>query len=349
MATIVDRYRETARRRRRRAERANQRFDIQGLRAVAVLAVFAQHLWAWPHGGTLGIDVFFVVSGFLLTGGLLTAGNLARFYVGRLRRLVPAAAVVVAATYGASLLLEVNPPLEHLWPLAVGTAIVVIWPLLLAATRFRRPPTAALAAVGTVAAGAAAVTVTDTFTWVAAFGVGALLATAPIGFPPAVKPLVSWAGVAAVAAGLALPHPALVIAGATLILAAGVGGEPRFQPLLGNRVATYLGDLSYALYLVHWPVIVLLAGTMAGGVYFDICAVAFTVGVAIAIHHFIETPGANASRENVRQARKDIERGLFHVERRTKVAAVGALVLIAIGLCAFAARPDAYALPMPGM
>jgi hypothetical protein len=42
---------------------------------------------------------------------------------------------------------------------------------------------------------------------------------------------------------------------------------------------------------------------------------------------------------------KDLEHGLFHVERRTKVAAVGALLLVAIGLCAFAARPDAYAPP----
>ncbi|BCI51746.1 hypothetical protein NIIDNTM18_10240 [Mycolicibacterium litorale] len=67
---MVDRYRETSRRRRRRAERANQRLDIQGLRMVAVLAVFAHHLWGWPAGGSVGIDIFFVVSGFLVAVGL---------------------------------------------------------------------------------------------------------------------------------------------------------------------------------------------------------------------------------------------------------------------------------------
>ena len=107
-------------------------------------------------------------------------------------------------------------------------------------------------------------------------------------------------------------------------------------------MSTYVGDLSYALYLVHWPVIVLLAALMDRGPYFDICVVAFAFGLAISCHHFVETPLRNASRDAFRQARKDMERGLFHVERRTRYAAVGALVLIAIGLCAFAARPDAY-------
>ena len=38
---------------------------------VAVLAVFACHLWGWPRGGFVGVDVFFVISGFLITGNLL--------------------------------------------------------------------------------------------------------------------------------------------------------------------------------------------------------------------------------------------------------------------------------------
>jgi peptidoglycan/LPS O-acetylase OafA/YrhL len=128
-----------------------------------------------------------------------------------------------------------------------------------------------------------------------------------------------------------------------LVIAAGVGGECGFQPLLCNRVSTYVGDISYALFLVHWPVIVLLAALMDRGPYFTICVLAFSFGLAVAGHHFIEHPLRNASKENFRQAMKDLEHGLFHVERRTKVAAVGALLLVAIGLCAFAARPDAYA------
>jgi peptidoglycan/LPS O-acetylase OafA/YrhL len=77
---------------------------------VAVLAVFAHHLWDWPRGGFVGIDVFFVLTGFLITCSLLStakhagAPTVRDFYIGRLRRIVPAAAVVLAATYLAAVL-----------------------------------------------------------------------------------------------------------------------------------------------------------------------------------------------------------------------------------------------------
>ena len=77
---------------------------------VAVLAVFACHLWGWPRGGFVGVDVFFVISGFLITGNLLrmaeTSGTVsfATFYWGRIRRIVPAATVVLVLTYAASTL-----------------------------------------------------------------------------------------------------------------------------------------------------------------------------------------------------------------------------------------------------
>ena len=58
-------------RRRRRAKGANQRLDIQGLRMVSMLTVFPYHLWGWPRGGVAAIDVFFVISGFLITGNLM--------------------------------------------------------------------------------------------------------------------------------------------------------------------------------------------------------------------------------------------------------------------------------------
>ena len=71
MVTRLDQWRESSARRRRRAKRANYRLDIQGLRMVAVLAVLAYALAGWPRGGFVGVDIFFVVAGYLVTESLL--------------------------------------------------------------------------------------------------------------------------------------------------------------------------------------------------------------------------------------------------------------------------------------
>ena len=147
---------------------------LDGLRGIAVLAVMAYHYW--PErvpGGFLGVDLFFVLSGFLITGGLLknlgagTMKNLGGFWVRRARRLLPAmllmllgatalAALTVqnlpaqlrsqwvgALTYtsnwmqiasGSSYFEHSEPPyFQHLWSLAVEEQFYVIWPVLLAA------------------------------------------------------------------------------------------------------------------------------------------------------------------------------------------------------------------------
>jgi peptidoglycan/LPS O-acetylase OafA/YrhL len=81
------------------------RTDIQALRAVAITAVVLDHLWPTIFtGGYVGVDVFFVISGFLITGHLF--GELARtgrvklgaFYARRVRRLLPAALLVLAVS-----------------------------------------------------------------------------------------------------------------------------------------------------------------------------------------------------------------------------------------------------------
>jgi peptidoglycan/LPS O-acetylase OafA/YrhL len=83
--------------------------DIEGLRAVAILAVLAFHTRVpWLGGGFVGVDVFFVISGFLITGLLLreiaSSGrlDLPGFYARRARRLLPAALVVIAVTVALS-------------------------------------------------------------------------------------------------------------------------------------------------------------------------------------------------------------------------------------------------------
>ena len=93
------------------------RTDIEGLRAVAVVAVVLFHAGLpGVGGGFIGVDVFFVVSGFLITGLLWREASgtgtvrLARFYGARARRLLPAAVTVLVATCIASAVLL--PPLQ---------------------------------------------------------------------------------------------------------------------------------------------------------------------------------------------------------------------------------------------
>ena len=87
-----------------RGSDATFRPDVEGLRGVAVLLVVLFHAGLPVSGGFIGVDVFFVISGFLITGLLLReqgrSGHVsyARFYARRVRRLLPAAAVVVVVT-----------------------------------------------------------------------------------------------------------------------------------------------------------------------------------------------------------------------------------------------------------
>ena len=101
----------------RRSAQSQFRPDIEGLRAVAVLAVVLFHARVpGVGGGYIGVDVFFVISGFLITGLLWrevsTSGTvrLSRFYGARARRLLPASALVGVVTVIASAVLP--PPLQ---------------------------------------------------------------------------------------------------------------------------------------------------------------------------------------------------------------------------------------------
>ncbi|TDP91686.1 peptidoglycan/LPS O-acetylase OafA/YrhL [Leucobacter luti] len=92
-------------------QRSRVRHDIQALRAIAVLLVVINHLW--PErlpGGYVGVDVFFVISGFLITAHLLgeirrsDRISLSQFYARRARRLLPAALLVGVVTLAATVI-----------------------------------------------------------------------------------------------------------------------------------------------------------------------------------------------------------------------------------------------------
>ena len=85
--------------------------EIDGLRAVAVLQVVLYHACGLPVSGFVGVDVFFVISGYLITllllreHGVTGRIDLVAFYARRVRRIFPAALLVVLATLAASTLL----------------------------------------------------------------------------------------------------------------------------------------------------------------------------------------------------------------------------------------------------
>ena len=146
--------------------------DIDGLRALAVLAVIGYHTFPiWVTGGFTGVDVFFVISGFLISSIIfqsLDAGtfSLANFYARRIRRIFPALILVLAsclalgwhllltdeyiqlgkhtaggAAFGPNFVLikeagyfdvtAESKPLLHLWSLGIEEQFYIVWPLLL--------------------------------------------------------------------------------------------------------------------------------------------------------------------------------------------------------------------------
>jgi peptidoglycan/LPS O-acetylase OafA/YrhL len=153
---------------------------VQGLRAIAVGLVVLNHAGVGlVAGGYVGVDIFFVISGFLITGLLLkdaSRGSIgfSTFYSRRARRILPAATLVIVATCLVSVHImnfvlakevvsdavwasffaanvkfghsgtdyfnhNAASPLEHFWSLAVEEQFYLIWPALLALTLFAVP------------------------------------------------------------------------------------------------------------------------------------------------------------------------------------------------------------------
>jgi peptidoglycan/LPS O-acetylase OafA/YrhL len=300
---------------------------IQGLRAIAVLLVVVFHFWPGRlTGGYIGVDVFFVISGFLITGQLvreLRATNrigLAGFWAKRIRRLMPAAilvllvsalatAFIMPLSYLVSSLTDISASLlyvenwhlvinsadylnsvnstiaEHYWSLSVEEQFYVVWPLLLLGafalgakfTVQRRWRLLLLAVVVIVALSfLASVFYTRTnpaqsyfvlFTRMWEFGAGALLV-----FLPRLRPQSFWlsnllglVGLAILAYGgykltQATPFPSYwalipVIGTALIIVIKPGGGWWNMGRLLSIWPMRFLGDISYSLYLWHWPLV----------------------------------------------------------------------------------------------
>ncbi len=91
------------------------------------------------------------------------------------------------------------------------------------------------------------------------------------------------------------PGAALPVLSTGLVILAGTGGPVRYLLPLTNRVSGYIGDISYSLYLWHWPVIVLLVAFMpAGTPTYYIAAGSLGLALSVVSYHFVENRFRNA-------------------------------------------------------
>ncbi|WP_141778572.1 acyltransferase family protein [Nocardioides albertanoniae] len=343
---------------------SNWRADVQGLRAVAVGLVIAGHAGlSGFEGGFIGVDVFFVLSGFLITTLLLRETDrsgrvsISQFYARRARRILPAAtatmlvvlaysAIVLPQTltdeiagdagWAAVFLANVHfakeavdyfsssapSPFQHYWSLSVEEQFYVVWPLLILAValwipkKLRRRAITALAGLVAAVSLAWSIHLTATEPATAYFSTparafelaaGALLAcvigrlqitTSSPRRGRLVAAGLGFAGIgtlvyATVSFSDATPFPgwhALVPVGATVALLI-AGPDTPTGWLLSKQPFRYLGDISFSLYLWHWPILILGPDAIPGGGTRQLLIMlALTLAASAASYHFIEMP-----------------------------------------------------------
>jgi peptidoglycan/LPS O-acetylase OafA/YrhL len=262
--------------------------DVEGLRALAVLAVVLHHARLGVPGGYLGVDVFLVISGFLITGHFADAsvreGGAPVVLSGRLARVLPVAGVVVAATFAAAQLLGASPRVtsaafDQVGPLLIGSTfwLATAAGLALVHTLPRRLQAAlrALLLAGVTAASYCvyALAHTEPSTWNLVsiksraweFALGGLVAVAsPIlaRLPRAVAELLAAIGlVSLIGSFFATLGPDALILGAVggtaLVLAAGLDRPRRVERMLGEALMQCIGRVAYSWFLWSWPMLVL--------------------------------------------------------------------------------------------
>jgi peptidoglycan/LPS O-acetylase OafA/YrhL len=327
--------------------------------------VIVDHLTGWPGGGFVGVDIFFVISGFLITGLLLrerqTTGRISftGFYKRRIRRIIPAIILVTVVTVLASfyllnagrgrqtlvdgvwsLFFSANwrfavsgtdyfqaggprSPFEHFWSLGVEEQFYLVWPWIMVAIFAlvnRRVDYASRVAhrlVGVVMAlivlvsfvYASFLTSNPTWAYFSTFarvwelGVGALLAVMAAtlaSIPAAWRPALAWLGLAGIFTSFFVIDENTQLLGtwgtipvlsAALVIAAGTGAQPRYLLPLTHPVSVWVGELSYSLYLWHFPVIILMASVLPKpSVLYYVSSSLLILGLSVAAFYGLEDP-----------------------------------------------------------
>ena len=306
---------------------------IDGLRAVAVIAVMLYHLgFTWIPGGFLGVDLFFVISGYVITRLLLdsiqrSGGlDLRAFYKARIRRLFPPLVFMIFVTIiyisiwapetmrrfisdsPFALLGGMNwwlvfrqtdyfdtisrpPLLQHTWSLGVEAQFYLIWPLilLLVLRQFGKAKIPGAALIIAAFSGIALLLVsyevdaantsqvshvyfgTDTHSIGLFLGAALAVSWVPQNLQEQVNRraqdfidgigVIGFVGLLGVFLLVNESDPTLYklafpLAGifGCAILTSIVHPASRFAPILSSRVAVWIGERSYAIYLWHWVV-----------------------------------------------------------------------------------------------
>ena len=330
--------------------------QIQALRAFAAVLVVIYHAKI-TTGGYIGVDIFYVISGYLITGLLLRelertgTISLRVFYLRRIKRLLPTSFFVLFVTgvvawwlYPATMradlskdiaaagiyisnylfafwqmdyqnLSAIPPVVIHYWSLAVEEQFYLFWPFIIYAL-FKR------GGRKSVGLGIAAISLISfllslyqtsvapiwafyslpTRAW--ELGIGALLLYIPSRIKFSQNYL--WIALALFIYGVAnfrdnTPFPgtaALVPVLATAIAIAAVHSWPRILNTIGNhRVVQWLGEISYPLYLWHWPILVIPMVFFGRDLHIyerALCVLA-TLLFADLTHRFIEEPLRHAT------------------------------------------------------
>lgn len=359
------------------------RTDIQALRGVAVLLVVLYHSGLKIFdAGYFGVDMFFVISGYLITGIIFRAigdgrFRFADFYTRRARRLLPAAYVVLIATTIAAILILTTTeyrlflsnligavlfsanftlwtqtgyfhpdsafgPLLHMWSLAVEEQYYLLVPILLTALP-RRAWLPMLGVVTTVSLVAclylAGIKPSVAFFWLPTrgweLGIGSIAAL--IADAVRVRRLARallWPAVAAIALVplWVLPGPTpgfgalLICLGAAIVI---IARDPRADRSRSLRLLARVGDFSYSLYLVHWPIFALTRAmrlTIELPAALSLALIALSLGLAYLLYSAVEEP---------------LRRSRLAGWRLVVAGLVGATLIVGIGWGGLLSKPAA--------